>query len=59
MGDLNIYGIYDTCKDDPQVNNTQNELDQLAQCSNIGGGGGRRALQVSRLLSYQSAACEY
>jgi carboxypeptidase C (cathepsin A) len=38
MGTLNIYGIYDTCKDDPQVNATA-ELERVqAMCASAGGG---------------------
>jgi hypothetical protein len=54
MGTLNIYGIYDTCKDDPQVNETA-EAERVQQM--CGGGVGGRRVQETQEAEHEDSAC--
>ena len=54
MGTLNIYGIYDACKDDPEVNATA-EAEQVQQM--CGGGVGGRRVQDTPEAEQDDSAC--
>lgn len=54
MGTLNIYGIYDTCKDDPEVNATAETERVQRMC---GSGVGGRRLQETQEADHEDSAC--